>query len=97
MSFENVKIVREQGGDRLVVKAGGAINIEAGGQILAAGSQAVAIAPLTAASGTADDTVADVGGSFSQTTLNNNFKDLATKINAIQAALEGAGIIAPSA
>jgi len=54
-----------------------------------------AIADLTAASGTADDTVADVGASFNQTTLNNNFKDLATKNNAILAALRNAGIIVP--
>jgi hypothetical protein len=38
---------------------------------------------LTAASGTADGTVADVGASFNQTTLNNNFKDVATAINAV--------------
>lgn len=31
--------------------------------------------------GTADDTLADVGASFSQTTLNNNFADLAAKVN----------------
>lgn len=37
---------------------------------------------LTAASGTADGTVADVGAAFSQTTLNNNFKDVSTAINA---------------
>lgn len=38
---------------------------------------------LTAAFGTADDTVADVTGSFSQTILNNNFADLAAKVNAL--------------
>jgi hypothetical protein len=38
---------------------------------------------LTAASGTADGTVADVGASFNQTTLNNNFQDVATRINQI--------------
>ena len=31
--------------------------------------------------GTADGTLADVGGSFSQATLNNNFADLAAKVN----------------
>lgn len=36
---------------------------------------------LTAASGTADDTVEDVTSSFSQTILNNNFADLAAKVN----------------
>jgi hypothetical protein len=42
-------------------------------------------AGLTAASGTADGTVADVGGAFSQTTLNNNFQDVATAYNALRA------------
>jgi uncharacterized tellurite resistance protein B-like protein len=54
-----------------------------------------AVADLVAASGTADGTVADVGAVFSQATLNNNFQDLATKINALLAALRTAGIIAP--
>ena len=53
----------------------------------------VAVASLTAASGTADNTVADVGASFSQATLNNNFKDLADKLNTILAELRRAGII----
>lgn len=52
-----------------------------------------AITSLTAASGTADDTIADVGASFSQTTLNNNFKDLATKLNALLVECRKAGII----
>lgn len=50
------------------------------------------INPLTAATGTASDTIADVGGAFDQTTLNNNFKSQADKINAILAALDTAGI-----
>jgi hypothetical protein len=36
---------------------------------------------LTAASGTADGTVADVGASFNRTTLNNNFQECATSCN----------------
>jgi hypothetical protein len=36
---------------------------------------------LTAATGTASNTIGDVGGSFNQTTLNNNFKSLAAKVN----------------
>lgn len=52
-----------------------------------------AIADLTAASGTADGTVADVGAAFSQATLNDNFKELAVKINAINAALRAAGVL----
>ena len=47
---------------------------------------------LTAATGTASDTIADVTGTFSQTVLNNNFKSQAEKINAIIAALDTAGI-----
>lgn len=38
---------------------------------------------LTAASGTADGTVDDVTAAHSQTILNNNFKELATQINAL--------------
>jgi hypothetical protein len=53
----------------------------------------VAVASLTAASGTADDTIADVGASFNQATLNNNFKDLATKLNALLVECRKAGII----
>ena len=54
-----------------------------------------AVADLTAASGTSDGTVADVGAAFSQSTLNNNFQDVATKVNLILARLRSAGIIAP--
>jgi len=37
--------------------------------------------------------VADVGGAFNQTTLNNNFRDLADTINNIRTALINANII----
>lgn len=53
----------------------------------------VQIADLTAAAGTADNTVVDVGSSFNQATLNNNFKDLSAKVNAILVELRKAGII----
>ena len=53
-----------------------------------------AIANLTAASGTADGTVDDVGASFNQTTLNNNFQEMATKVNALATALRDLGFIA---
>lgn len=46
------------------------------------------ITDLAAATGAASDTIADVGAAFNQTTLNNNFKSLATKLNAVIAALE---------
>jgi hypothetical protein len=41
------------------------------------------IVELVTSVGTGDGTVADVGASFNQTTLNNNFKDVADAINAI--------------
>ena len=52
-----------------------------------------AIAALTAASGTASDTIAAVGGSFTEATLNNINQSLATKINQLRAAILAAGII----
>jgi hypothetical protein len=51
------------------------------------------IGVLTAASGTADGTVADVGGAFNQATLNNNFQDLATQVNALRAVLRAQGLM----
>jgi len=47
-----------------------------------------AIVPLTAATGTTGNTIADVGAAFTQATLNNNFKALADKVNAILAQLK---------
>jgi hypothetical protein len=44
--------------------------------------------------GTADNTVADVGAVFSQSTLNNNFADLAAKINSIRTLLRAQGFMA---
>lgn len=49
---------------------------------------------LTAGSGTADNTIADVGAAFNQTTLNNNFKDLATKYNLVRDILRNVGLAA---
>lgn len=89
------KVYKQQPGDTLVVASGGAINVETGGKILANGTQASAITALTdSTTGTADNTVADVGASFSQATLNNNFADLIAKINAINTAIKNAGITA---
>lgn len=51
------------------------------------------VTALTAASGTANDTVQDVGGSYDQTILNNNFKDLASKLNEVITALKARGIL----
>lgn len=52
------------------------------------------ITPLTAATGTASDTIADVTGAFSQSVLNNNFKSLATKLNKVLSLLDNLGITA---
>ena len=50
------------------------------------------IVALTVSVGTASNTIADVGGSFVQATLNNNFRSLAAKLNAVVAKLTAAGI-----
>lgn len=53
-----------------------------------------AVTALTdSTTGTADNTLADVGGSFSQATLNNNFADLAAKVNALLAILTGRSVV----
>lgn len=59
------------------------------------GAVQAAIADLVNANGTADGTIADVGGSFNQATLNNNFRDLSDKVNALLLALRGVGVIVP--
>ncbi len=48
----------------------------------------VALTPLTGASGTTGNAIVDVGASFNQSTLNNNFRALEDKVNAIIAALQ---------
>lgn len=57
-------------------------------------AQASDMVALTISAGTPDNTVADVGASFNQTTLNNNFADLATKINTIRTVLRNLGLMA---
>lgn len=51
-------------------------------------AQVTALTPLTGASGTTGNAIVDVGASFNQTTLNNNFRALEDKINAVIAALK---------
>lgn len=97
---QNTKIQTEQGGATLVVQSGGSIKIESGGTITNAGTQASAIAALTDNSaGTANDTIQALadGTTYANdvAAIRNNFADLAAKVNAITAALRGAGIIAP--
>lgn len=48
-----------------------------------ASTQSVMAELTDSTTGTADATVADVGASFSQATLNNNFADLTAKVNAL--------------
>jgi len=50
-------------------------------QVNADGTVKKLVGPLTTSVGTGDGTVADVGAAFSQTTLNNNFKDVADAVN----------------
>jgi len=47
------------------------------------GSFGLLTALTDSTTGTANDTVADVGAAFSQSTLNNNFADLTAKVNAL--------------
>jgi len=51
------------------------------------------VTALTAATGSASNTINDVTASFSQSILNNNFKSLANKINEIIAVLQNNGTI----
>lgn len=48
---------------------------------------------LTGAFGTTGDAISDVTAAFDQSILNNNFRALEDKINAIHAALLNAGLI----
>jgi hypothetical protein len=57
-------------------------------------TQAVAIAPIVDnTSGTPSNSVADVGTSFNQNVIDNNFATLAAKINALSAVLRRYGLI----
>lgn len=51
------------------------------------------VTPLTAATGSASNTINDVTGTFSQSILNNNFKSLANKVNEIIVILQNNGTI----
>lgn len=83
-------IYKTDDGDTLVVASGGTIDIESGGIIKAAGTQASAITSLTdSTTGTATDTLDDTTAG-----QKDDIASLAAKINAILVALRGAGIIA---
>lgn len=87
MSYQP-KIYRQQGGDELVVAAGG--------QITKAGTQASNIADMTVtAELTGVDTSTDMTAAQAATIV-ADLTAAAAKINAILAALEGVGILADS-
>jgi hypothetical protein len=76
---------------------GGLATLDNNGRVPAGQApQAEVVADLVMTVGTADGTIADVGGAFNQTTLNNNFRDVGAKINEIMGALRDAGILAES-
>lgn len=59
----------------------------------AAGAQPSAITDLTDNSGgTAADTIAAIGGTYSQTEVRNAIASLAAKVNALNAALQAAQV-----
>lgn len=95
MSY-NGKVYRDQGGDKLTVASGGSISIESGGKITAAGTQASAITDITDnTGGTAGDTIANTAGANPTTAeFENAVASITAKLNAVLAALRGAGIIA---
>jgi ABC-type uncharacterized transport system ATPase component len=75
-----------ESGDVFVV--GGELSVAAGGKITAAGTQATHIADASVAHA--------LNATFSDTEVEGALNALGTKINAILAALEGAGILASS-
>jgi len=103
----NTTVYIKQGGAEFVVADGGEINIEPGGAITANGTQASALAAqLTAithtAAGTADYAIQDLvqNSGFGFATANEGNTVLAVIANlqarcaAMEAALEGVGIVA---
>ena len=81
MSGENTKVYFKQGGDEMVVEAGGKVTVKTGGIIAPEGGQAAAITDLTA-----------ITGGESPTEAEHNA--VITAVNSVLAALRDAGIIA---
>ena len=82
------KTYKTDDGDRQVIASGGSIDIESGGVIKAAGTQAGTIADAKVDYATPDlDTEAEIIVAINATN---------TTLNAVVAALKGAGIIASS-
>lgn len=74
-----------------MVMSDGSVRINADGTGVPAASTAIADL-VDSTTGTADGTVDDVGAAFSQATLNNNFKELVVKVNAILDNLQARGL-----
>jgi hypothetical protein len=72
-----------------VIEAG---QLVVGGSNVVVGDQPNIVSLTDSTGGTADNTVQDVGASFNQATLNNNFADLTAKINQILTALDNSGL-----
>ncbi len=102
------KVYQDLGGDRQVIKSGGEIKVEPGGKLTNDGTQASAIADVAAAdplAAPAGGTGATAGAYDSAanrdlmiTALNANRTltiELSTKLDAVLAALRGAGILVP--
>jgi hypothetical protein len=88
MSY-NAKVYMKQGGDELVV--------DTGGKITAAGTQANTIANLTITADLTGINGTDTFMSAEQATaLGADLAAIATKLNAVIAALEGVGILKTS-
>jgi hypothetical protein len=81
--------LRSPSGVRHVVLESGAVQIQG---VTVLSTQQVGQAALTISAGTPDNVLADVTASFNQTLLNNNFADLATKINGIRTILNAHGL-----
>lgn len=80
MAGYNAK-VHKDGADKQVVESGGTIQIESGGKITNAGTQASAITDVTAITGGEAPTEAEHNA-------------IITKLNSVLAALRGVGIVA---
>ena len=93
MSY-NAKNYVEQGGDVTVI--GGELNVAAGGKISKAGIQADNIADLTITANLADIDTGTAMTATQATALGVDLAAIATKLNAVIAALEGVGILKTS-
>ena len=93
MSY-NAKNYVEQGGDVTVI--GGELNVAAGGKITAAGTQANHIADLTITANLDGITTATPMTDVQAAALEVDLAAIATKLNAVIAALEGVGILKTS-